>query len=64
MLDRLVNHVLGTVEIADIIAINYCLATHRLDLMGHFLRRCRITAGAVNRTTQIIDHNLGAMFGE
>ena len=62
--DRLLDHLLGTGEVADVVAVGDRLATHLLDLVHDLFGRRLVATGAVGVAPEVIDDNLGAFRGK
>src|SRR5690606_30864827 len=62
-LDGLVHHALGTLPVADVVAVHDGLAAHAADLLDDLAGGARTAAGAVHLRTQVVDDDLGALLG-
>jgi hypothetical protein len=62
--DRLLDHLLGASEVADVIAVGDRLTAAGDDLVDDLLRRPERCAGSVARAAEIVDHDFGAMRGQ
>ncbi|VWX50171.1 hypothetical protein NOVOSPHI9U_260204 [Novosphingobium sp. 9U] len=63
-IDRLLHHLLRIAPVGDIGRVHRRLAAHRLDRRDDFLRRRLVGTFAGGAGTEIIDDNLGALFGQ
>ncbi len=63
-LDRGAHHVVATVPVRHVVGVGDRLAAHLLDLVHDPLSRCAVVARAVDRASEIVDHDLGAFAGK
>ncbi len=62
--DGLLDHALSRLVVGDAVAIDHGLATGGGDFVADLLRRGRVAGtSAIDRSAQIVDHHLGALFG-
>ena len=60
VVDRLLDHALGALEVGDVVAVRDGLAADRLDLGDDLLRRRRVGALAGERPAEVVDDDLRA----
>ena len=60
-LDRLVDHVLGALPVGHVREVRHCTTTEARDLLGNLARGPGIGARAIPLTTEIVDHDRGAL---
>ena len=63
-LDRAVDQPLRALPVGDVVAVDDCLATERLDLLDDVLRRCEIGTRAVVGAAEVVDDETGTFAGE
>src|ERR687894_382050 len=63
-LDRGADALLGAGPVADVVGVGHRLATGGDDLVDHLLGGTGVTADAVHRAAEVVDHDARALCGE